>query len=197
MGLPIHRLILATNSNDILARFFNTGRYQRGEVQLSESPSMDIQVASNFERYLFYKLNESGTKVREFIELFQRTGRTQIDYNTRRVDEAFLAGSADDTQTIDTIRSCYEQYAYLIDPHTAVGLNVGRRLHGDDMPLLCLATAHPAKFEGAMAQALPGVEVQHPTLQALKGLPERKEVFEADDDAVKHYLARHGHLQSG
>lgn len=74
MGLPIERLILATNSNDILARFFNTGQYARGEVQFSESPAMDIQVASNFERYLFYRLGEQGTKVTEFMQTFSRQG---------------------------------------------------------------------------------------------------------------------------
>jgi threonine synthase len=191
MGLPIHRLILATNSNDILARFFNTGRYERGEVQFSESPAMDIQVASNFERYLYYELNQSGAKVRDFMAAFGRDGVAAVNYNTRQLDEAFLAGSATDEETILKIRSVYDEHQYLVDPHTAVGLHVGQKLHNEDIPLLCLSTAHPAKFDSAMAQALPDLDVQHPTLACLRDMPERKQVMAVDEAGVKQYLVEH------
>ncbi|MDA1299746.1 MAG: threonine synthase [Proteobacteria bacterium] len=191
MGLPIHRLILATNSNDILARFFNSGRYARGEVSYSESPAMDIQVSSNFERYLFYRLGESGDKVADFMQSFSNEGAVNLHYNTPRVDEHFRAASASDEQTLNTIAAVYRDHQYLVDPHTAVGVHVGRRLHEGDIPLVCLATAHPAKFDAAMSRALPGVEVSHPTLTALSGLPERKQVMEVDEDRVKGYLVAH------
>ncbi len=191
MGLPIERLILATNSNDILARFFNSGQYARGEVQFSESPAMDIQVASNFERYLFYRLGEQGTKVTEFMQTFSEQGSVSMHYNTPRVDECFRADSATDKQTIDTISAIYRGHGYLVDPHTAVGIHVGRRLHDSDIPLVCLATAHPAKFDGAMSRALPGVEVSHPTLAALTGLEERNQVMDVDENSVKRVVAEH------
>ena len=191
MGLPINHLILATNSNDILARFFNTGEYSRGEVNFTESPAMDIQVASNFERYLFYELNQSSDKVVEFMEQFQSTGSVSLGFNTRRQNEAFLAGAADDKQTIEIIKRCHADYGYLVDPHTAVGIEVASKLHQEDLPLVCLSTAHPAKFEHAMHRALPDVAVEHPTLDALKDLPERKQVMDVDEAAVKDYLASH------
>ena len=191
MGLPIHRLILATNSNDILARAFNTGQYQRGDVHFTESPAMDIQVASNFERYLYYEMAQSAPRVNEFMTQFSAAGSASLNFNTRRLNEAFLAGSATDEETLQTIKWCYGEFDYLVDPHTAVGIHVGQKLHQDDIPLLCLSTAHPAKFEHAMARALPGVLVGHPALNALKDLPERKQVMAVDEDTVKKYLARH------
>ena len=191
MGLPIHRLILATNSNDILARFFNSGRYRPGDVLFSESPAMDIQVASNFERYLFYKLDQSGSRVTEFMDEFVRKRSVKINYNTRKPDADFISASATDEETIKTIKKYHEQYDYLVDPHTAVGIHVGTALHTDNIPLLCLSTAYPAKFEKAMNLALPGVEVTHPALAGLLDLPERKEIMPVDEAAVRQYLVEH------
>ena len=198
MGLPIHRLILATNSNDILARFFNSGRYRPGDVQFSESPAMDIQVASNFERYLFYKLGQSGSRVTEFMDEFVRKRSVKINYNTRKLDADFITASATDEETIKTIKKYHEQYDYLVDPHTAVGIHVASNnqkictaLHTDNIPLLCLSTAYPAKFEKAMNLALPGVEVTHPALAGLLDLPERKEIMPVDEAAVRQYLVEH------
>ena len=191
MGLPINHLILATNSNDILTRFFNTGEYSKGTVNFTESPAMDIQVASNFERYLFYELHQSSQKVIEFMERFQSTGEVGLSLKNLRQNAAFLAGAAGDDETIETIKYCHESYDYLVDPHTAVGIDVSRRFHQEDIPLLCLSTAHPAKFEHAMHSALPEVTVGHPTLEALKDLPERKQLMDVDEAAVKKYLADH------
>ncbi len=190
MGLPINKLILATNSNDILARFFNTGVYSRGEVHFSESPAMDIQVSSNFERYLWYQLAGSSDKVNEFMTSFQQTGTARLDFNTRRFDESFVAGSASDAQTLDTIQHYHQQFGYLADPHTAVGICVAKRYRDPDVPLLCVATAHPAKFEGAISRALPGETVSHPRLELLKDLPSRKEHLPVDVEAVKKYIVK-------
>ena len=189
MGLPIRHLILATNSNDILARFFNSGNYSRTDVNFSESPAMDIQVASNFERYLFYQLDKSSTKVRQVMEDFKVTGTVSLKSSWSKQDRTFLAGAASDMETINTIRYFRDQYNYLIDPHTAVGISVAQRIHQKDLPLLCLSTAHPAKFDRAMKAALPDEIVQHPTLSRLEGLPERKHSMEVDENSVKSYIA--------
>lgn len=192
MGLPINNLVLATNSNDILARFFNTGVYERGEVHYTYSPAMDIQVASNFERYLFYKLDGSAEKVKEFMKSFAENGRAELKFNTRRFDETFLAGSADDAQTVKTMQRLYEEEDYLVDPHTAVGIAVGMRFRNPDLPLLCLATAHPAKFEDVVRKAIPEATPGHPRIEGLEELPVNKTVLDADLDAVKALIEARG-----
>ncbi len=191
MGLPLRRLVLATNANDILARFFQTGRYARGEVHFSRSPSMDIQVSSNFERYLYFSLEADPTRVRDFMESFEAGGEFQLNYNTRVYDETFSAGSADDAATLETIRRTWDEYGYLLDPHTAVGVAVATDYQNnvaDDVPMLCVATAHPAKFPDSIAEVLPGVLATHPTLEALAGLSTRKTVLPADVETVKAFI---------
>jgi threonine synthase len=184
MGLPIHRLILATNGNDILSTFFNTGVYRRGEVQFSLSPAMDIQVSSNFERYLYYCQDADPVRVHQFMESFAKSGEASLAFNTRRFDEAFLAASASDEQTLQTITHYFERHDYLMDPHTAVGVSVAARFD-DGLPLVCVATAHPAKFGDVIQPALPEADVSHPTIDGLAGLPTRKTTLEADVDAIK------------
>jgi threonine synthase len=187
MGLPIRRLILATNSNDILARFFNTGLYAKGPVNFTHSPAMDIQVSSNFERYLFYKCGADASKVNEFMDSFLTTGRAEMRFNSARFDESFFAASVSNEETIATIKQYALQQDYIVDPHTAVGLTVAEKLREPGVPLLSLATAHPAKFEDVMLEA--DTRVSHPTLQALKGLPTRKQLMAADVDQIKALIA--------
>ena len=192
MGLPIDHLILATNENDILCRFFNSGVYRRTGVHFTLSPAMDIQVASNFERYLFYQLGEKPARVNAFMKAFLENGEERLHFNTERFDETFLAGSADDEETLSTIREVYDDSNYLVDPHTAVGISVGRRYQDKDVPLLCLATAHPAKFQDAMRKALPEVAVSHPALASLADLPVRKTILAGDAALVKHFIETGG-----
>lgn len=191
MGLPIHKFILATNSNDILSRFFKSGIYKRGDVYFSESPAMDIQISSNFERYLYYQLDCSPTKVKSFMKDFTESGSATLPFNTSTFDEWFRTGSVSDEETLNTIRKIYEEQNYLIDPHTAVGIHIGRQLRSEGIPLVCLSTAHPAKFEDAIARALPGVEPHHHRLQALVDLPTRKETMSADEESVKLFIQQH------
>lgn len=188
MGLPVDNLILATNSNDILARFFNTGIYELGEVNYTHSPAMDIQVASNFERYLFYQLGASSDKVQEFMRSFAKTGRALLSFNTSRFDDVFVAGSATNEDTVATMRRIYREHDYLVDPHTAVGIDVASRLHTPGIPLLCLATAHPAKFQDVVREAVPEADVSHPAIDGLEGLPVKKTVLDADVEAVKSLI---------
>lgn len=185
MGAPISRLILATNENDILSRFFNTGEYSLGRVVPTLSPSMDIQVASNFERYLYYRLGQDASKVRATMDEFARCKRIVVQGK----DDEFAAGRGDTATTIDTIQRYYRQYGYLLDPHTAVGVSVAERNLSEAVPTVCLATAHPAKFASTIEKALePGLAV-HPTLEALKSLPTRKVLLDPMREVVKGYVA--------
>ena len=184
MGAPIERLILATNENDILARFFTTGVYESDSVRPSLSPSMDIQVASNFERYLFYRLGEDGASVHALMDEFARAGRLNVPGR----DPAFVAGVGNTVETLRTIATFHREYDYLLDPHTAVGVTVGQRYLDDAVPTICLATAHPAKFPAAIEQAV-GVDIaRHQKLAGILDLPSRKVVLPATRQAVAAFI---------
>jgi len=186
MGLPIRRLIIATNENDILTQFFNTGVYQRGDVNFTHSPAMDIQVASNFERYLYYKYDKDSEKLSEFIDQFLQTGKAEIELNTKQFDDSIVAASVSNKETIETIRRIKKDLDYVVDPHTAVGLCIANRKKEPGIPMLSLSTAHPAKFDDVLALA--DIEATHPTLEALKGLPTRKQVMATDVDGIKSLI---------
>ena len=189
MGLPISRLVLATNENDILARFFNTGIYELGEVVKTLSPSMDIQVASNFERYLYDRVGRDSLLLRGLLEGFQASGRLAVPEEAGAVEEVFVAGVGDTEQTLDTIRRYQRDYDYLLDPHTAVGVYVGEQQVREGEPMICLATAHPAKFNEAITRAV-GRPARHEILDALADAETRCETLPCDEDALKAYIAR-------
>ncbi|MEE4302004.1 MAG: threonine synthase [Pseudomonadales bacterium] len=189
MGLPIDRLVLATNENDILARFFETGVYRRGDVHFTVSPSMDIQVASNFERFLYYRLGEDAVALRAAMERFAETGELRLDVDGA-IDEHIVARASNTRETLATIREFWEAHEYLLDPHTAVGVAVGRALR-TDAPLICLATAHPAKFPESVEKAVGEDVARHPRVEALRGLPARSVEIEADERAIKDFIVRH------
>lgn len=185
MGAPIRRLVLATNENDILSRFFRSGEYSQGAVCPTLSPSMDIQVASNFERYLYYRVGENSDKVRELMAAFARDKKIVIADGG---DPLFAAGRGDTAMTIDAIQRYYAAEKYILDPHTAVGVAVAEQFLDDAAPMVCLATAHPAKFSAAIAQALGGDLAKHPALEALKGLPVRRVLLEPDKRVIEDYV---------
>lgn len=189
MGLPIRRLVLASNSNDILPRFFATGIYKQGSVNFTQSPAMDIQVSSNFERYLYFKLENDGEKVRQFMADFLDRGKASLPFNTRSFDDVFVAGSATDEATLAALAETYRRYDYLADPHTAVGLSVGAQHREPGIPMLFLSTAHPAKFDDAITRALPDVAATHPSIEALADKPTRKVVIDADLESLKAFIA--------
>jgi len=188
MGFPIDKLIVATNANDILSVFFATGRYQRGEVHFTISPAMDIQVASNFERYLYYHFEGDSARLKAFMEAFARSGCAALDAPPSRAD--FLATAVSETETLDAIARLHSEFGYVVDPHTAIGLAAAERF---DVPgvKICIATAHPAKFPEAVARALPGVSVTHPTLSRLEGLDSRTTRVPAEVAAIKSFISRH------
>lgn len=181
MGAPIRRLVLATNENDILSRYFNTGEYAVGGVVPTLSPSMDIQVASNFERYLYYLAGCDPAKVRDWMATFKAEGRLTPPVPP---DSAIVAGRGDTEATLDAIRSFWTDYRYLLDPHTAVGVSVALGKREADTPMVCLATAHPAKFGEAIRRATGEDLAHHPILDALLSLPVRKQVVPPDAAVV-------------
>ncbi len=191
MGLSIDKLILATNENDILSRFFNSGTYGMADVVPTLSPSMDIQVASNFERYLYYKVGQDSDKLSVLMDDFKENGSLSIPLNENgAVDDLFVAGRGDTAATLATIKKYHDQHGYVLDPHTAVGVFVAEQFQSLEAPTICLATAHPAKFTQAIVDAT-GEEVHHPTLDALADAETRCDPIANDVDAVKQYLVNH------
>ncbi len=155
MGLPIDKLVVATNANNILARALRTGVYSSGAAQATLSPSMDIQVASNFERALFEASGRDGAWVTDAMNGFTKTRRLEIQTNAvKELSTRYVAGSANDDETLETMERIYRENEIIVDPHTAVGLAVADKLElQSGNPLVFLATAHPAKFPDAVARA--------------------------------------------
>ncbi|MCH7487027.1 MAG: threonine synthase [Proteobacteria bacterium] len=174
MGLPISQLVVGSNRNDILTRFFRTGRMETGAVHPTISPSMDIQVSSNFERLLFELLDRDHARIAALMEGFSDSGGLRVSAGPlARARELFDGKSFDDDQTRATIKAVYEETGRLIDPHTAVGVAAGRALKRDPgSPMVFVATAHAAKF-GDAVEAAAGVRPRPPA--RLDGLMEREE----------------------
>jgi len=188
MGLPIDRLILATNENDILSRYFMTGEYTLGEVSPTLSPSMDIQVASNFERYLYDLSGQNPVLLREWMSDLKRSGSLKIA--PVHSDDSFVAGRGDTEMTIATIRQYWKDYAYLLDPHTAVGVAVASGFIDPQIPMIALATAHPAKFGDAIRRATGEDIAHHAIIDALAGLPTRKEIAAPERNLIADFIRR-------
>lgn len=189
MGFPIARLLLGTNENDILAGVFKSGAYRRGDVHQTLSPSMDIQVASNFERLVYYVEEGSTHRVKDFMATFQRDGAATLQFDQVR-EQNIEARAIDTRTTLETIADTYRQHGYVLDPHSAVGVATALQLRGE-RPLVAVATAHPAKFPDAVQRALPDVSVTHPTLEALRDLPQRVVELPATERAIRGYIETH------
>ena len=192
MGLPVERLIIATNRNDILSRFVHTGRYAAGEVYPTLSPAMDIQIASNFERYLYFLLGEDPAAVRGLLDDMARTGSLAVDAGHHaQVRADFDALAASDAETLDQIRATFPQSQYILDPHTAIGVRAAQG-HGD---VICLATAHPAKFGEAVTQAIGREAPPPPSLQGLLAKETRCARLEASAERAEPAHKKGGNFQ--
>jgi len=192
MGLPIKRLILATNENNILARFVESGDYTIDKVVPTLSPSMDIQLASNFERYLYYLYQGDCERVRQAMESFRNSGKLHFSKDeVHHVGGDFLAFCADTDTTVQTIRDFHAKTGYLLDPHTAVGVAAAKARVSDDIPVICLATAHPAKFAEAVQQAIGCLPQRPESLDGLEQRPRRCEILAADTEAIKAFVEQH------
>ncbi len=190
MGLPIDRLVIATNVNDILARTLATGTYDVREVVATSSPSMDIQVSSNFERLLFEATGRDAAAVRAMMASLAQSGRFSLSSEAlSRIRALFNADRADEEETAATIRTTLRETSRLIDPHTAVGLAVAEKETRDPaVPMIVLGTAHPAKFPEAVEAAC-GVRPGLPDwLSDLPERPERATAMPVDQAAIEKFI---------
>jgi threonine synthase len=193
MGLEISRLVIATNANDILARALKSGRYETGRAEPTFSPSMDIQVASNFERALFEASGRDANWVTDAMRGFGETRALVIPPHILGALQArYFATSTSDEETIATIARIYKESGLVIDPHTAVGVAAAERLKGELRgPSIALATAHPAKFSAAVTKAIGKSTDLPPHLADLLGREERYTVLANSTEAVRQFVLEH------
>lgn len=197
MGLPIARLIVATNENDILARTLSTGIYKTRTTQSTTSPSMDIQVSSNFERLLYESTGRNSIEVRNAMESLKQAGEfTLSEMSLQKIRTLFSAGRSTIAETAAAIADLNVKSAYLCDPHTAIGLKVGREHMLPSIPLISLATAHPAKFPGAVEQASGIVPELPDWLKPIMNREQRFEVLANDVKTLKHYILSHSRVRN-
>jgi len=199
MGLPIERLVVATNENDVLDEFFRTGVYRvRGSADTHEtsSPSMDISKASNFERFVFDLLGRDGAKVKSlFGEQLSKAGKFDLSadpvFAQARSRYGFVSGKSTHANRLATIRDTWERFGVMIDTHTADGVKVAREHLQPGVPMIVLETALPIKFAATIVEAL-GREPDRPAkFVGIEALPKRVVVIDADVQVVKDYIVRH------
>jgi len=198
MGLPIEKLVVATNENDVLDEFFRTGVYWvRGSADTFEtsSPSMDISKASNFERFVFDLLGRDGTRVKAlFGQALNTEGRFDLSADPLFVQAAarygFVSGKSTHADRLATIRSTFEQHGFMIDTHTADALKVALEKRTPDTPMIVLETALPIKFAATIVEAL-GREPERPArFEGIEALPKRVQLMAADVAPIKALIAR-------
>jgi len=188
MGVPIDRMIVASNRNDILARWVQTGALVAEPVVPTISPAMDIQVSSNLERLLFDLLGRDGSRTADVMTRFRGLGAVEVPR-----DAVFAAAAVNDDETREVIRDIHARHGYLVDPHTAVGIGAAQRVRSagqidPDLPIVCLSTARPAKFPDAV-EAATGVHPALPDeLADLLDRPERYELLPNDLSAVETFV---------
>jgi threonine synthase len=194
MGLPVGRLVRGTNRNDILTRFFETGRMETGTVEPSLSPSMDIQVSSNFERYLCALTGRDHAGLTAMMEQFRNEKRFAVAPNLlTKAQETFTAARCNDEQTLETIARTYAGTGVLIDPHTAVAMHCAAKTMEADpsVPMVVLACAHPAKFPEAVKKATGRTPPVPERLAAVMDKKERFTVLENDTSKIKDFVLAH------
>ncbi len=189
----IRNLVLATNENDLLSRFVAQGEYSLGKVVHTTSPSMDIQVASNFERFLYYLYDGDSGRTREAMESFAQSGC--LDFGgaeKQRIRENFLTLTVNQPATSKTIADFHRETGYVLDPHTAVGVGAGLHFVDGDVPMVCLATAHPAKFGDAVRQAIGKDPDLPPSVVGLEDRESRCQILDAKVDQIKAFVEENG-----
>jgi threonine synthase len=189
MGLPVGKLIVATNENDILHRFFTKGEYHREAIAHSISPSMDICVSSNFERYLFHLAGNDPVLLSQWMDEFESTKKLTLTGDLlRKAQSDFDSARADTATTLKTIKDYNDKYGYLMCPHTAVGVSAVHQLSLVSDTTVCLATAHDGKFPDAVRQAVDPLPAPPPQLAALAELPTRRVELPNDLLAVQQFV---------
>ncbi|QQR38159.1 threonine synthase [Devosia rhizoryzae] len=190
MGLPIERLVIATNANDILRRTLASGRYEMEGVAPTISPSMDIQISSNFERLLFESAGRDEQAVNQMMAALKQSRGFDLPENSiAAIRRDFDAGTTDETATRRVIAETQQRSGYLLDPHTAVGLGVALALPHSGTPMVTLGTAHPAKFPAAVKEAS-GIDPVLPAwMSDLFGRPERLTVLPNEQRQIEDFIA--------
>ncbi|MCM3630703.1 threonine synthase [Paenibacillus glycanilyticus] len=190
MGLPVDKLILATNENNILERFIKEGVYKPGDFRTTYSPSMDIQVASNFERYLYYVLGENPEQIRSIMDGFKSDGQIVVSGDAlSKVQEEFAAHGVQGRECLDTIAAYNKETGYLLDPHSACGVAAASQTAEAGTVTISLATAHPAKFNEAIE--LVGIEQEFPEqIQALFNKPQRQTLVDGTQEAIVREIVK-------
>ncbi|MEP4769030.1 MAG: threonine synthase [Roseibium sp.] len=192
MGLPIEKLVVATNVNDILARTLETGRYEKRGVEPTISPSMDIQVSSNFERLLAEVCGRDGEAVRRMMNQLNQSGNFTIeDGPLGEIRTHFGAGRCNEQETATTISSLWQEAGYLLDPHTAIGVHVAKKHDDGNSPMVVLGTAHPAKFPDAVEKASKVHPELPENLTHMMIAEERQQVLAAEQGVVESYIEEH------
>jgi threonine synthase len=200
MGLPVAKLLLATNENDVLDEFFRSGVYRprkTAETRVTSSPSMDISKASNFERFVFDLVGRDPVKVAELwaeVDAGRAFDLSQTSYFARLADFGFVSGSSSHADRLATIRGMFERHGLIIDTHTADGVKVAWEKAGEipvGVPLLVLETALPVKFAETIREALDRDPEVPADLQGLEALPQRVEVMAPDVGRIKQFIADH------
>lgn len=190
MGLPIEKIVVATNANDILARAFQEGRYVRGAVAQTQSPAMDIQSASNFERLYFECVRRDGVETARAFKAFAEAGAIDIPPAAlASMRETFVGFGIGEAETSRTMLATLNETGELIDPHTAVAVAALKRLNADRTPVVVLSTAHAAKFPEAVSAATGETPKVPRVAQALAGKAERFDRLPADAETIKAYVA--------
>lgn len=190
MGLPVDDLIIATNTNDTLDRILKTAVYDKGQLVHTLSPSMDISISSNFERLMFDLYDRNGADIGRLMTTFKTSSITLNEQAMSRLKEEFSSGSCNDDLTCQTISELYKNTAYLLDPHSATGVAVASEINDGTAPVICLATAHPAKFSEAIEKS--GVDTVAKVPPHLSDLFEREErytVLENSAEKIQHFVA--------
>ncbi len=193
MGLPIDQLVIATNSNDILHRCISSNDHSKNQLLHTLSPSMDIMVSSNFERMLFDLYGRDGNAIRQLMDDFKSGAMVLSESALAKARELFTSYGVSDQVTIDVIRDVFESTEYLLDPHTAIGVEAARKTRRrQDIPMVCLATAHPAKFPEAVRKAGQAEDPALPHHMAdLFEREERYSVLPHELPKVQAFIAEH------
>ena len=189
MGLPINKIIVATNSNDVLHRLFSENCYKKGEVNQTIAPSMDISVASNFERLLFHLYQNNSDQLQDIMSAFPEKEISLPAESWKKVQEFFLSYASSDEEILDEIKNTYEKHNYVLDPHTATGIRAANDLVLSNQSVITMATAHPAKFIQAIKQILDKDSVSIPA--RLAAIEDKKEDFVKlpdNIDKVREYI---------
>jgi len=188
MGLPIEKLIVATNENDILQRVINKGIYKPSKVKASISPSMDIQVSSNFERLLFYVLNSKDTEVKKLMNNLETKGYFKLSESQKKIiQKNFAAFKVSNKETKKIIKKIYKQNNFFVDPHTATGFYAASKIK-TNYPCVILGTAHPYKFLETMA-SVTGKKIKKPSqLSKLMAGKEKYNILKNNTNIIKKYI---------